>query len=130
MHKILVIEDNEGNSKLYKDVLKSGGKYEVTIYHNADNILSILSDIQPHLVIMDIMLNGASGIDVMNKIKDAGSFNHIPFIAISAHLASEYKNKAIEAGFDDYMEKPIFLDSFLAKVKSMLRKNGVNLTKN
>lgn len=121
MQKILVVEDNVGNSKLYHDILKSSGKYEVIVVHDASNILSLLSDMNPDIVIMDIVLGGISGLDAMKEIKKDGRFEHIPFIAISGHSAREYKDKAISSGFNGYMEKPIFIDVFLSTIECMLK---------
>ncbi len=120
MPKILIVEDNIGNSKLYRDVLASEEKYEVIIAHDASNILELLYETSPDMVIMDIMLNGISGIDAMGQIKKDGRFNHIPFLAISGHSAREYKDKAIAAGFNKYMEKPIFLDVFIKTIDDMV----------
>jgi two-component system cell cycle response regulator DivK len=122
MPKILIVEDNIGNSKLYKDILQSEGKYEVITVQDATDILSLLCDTSPDLVIMDIMRNGISGIDAMEKIKKDGRFNHIPFLAISGNSAREYKDKALAVGFNKYMEKPIFLDVFLKTIADMINK--------
>jgi len=94
MQKILIVEDNAGNSKLYKDVLGSTGEYEVTQVSDASDIIAVLSEINPNLVIMDIMLNGLSGIDAMQIIQKDGRFAKIPFLAISGHQARDYKDKA------------------------------------
>ena len=122
MQKILIVEDNAGNSKLYKDVLGSTSEYEVTQLSDASDIISILSKINPNLVIMDIMLNGMSGLDAMQIINKDGRFKKIPFLAISGHQARDYKDKAIAAGFNKYMEKPIFIDVFLETIKSMMNR--------
>lgn len=122
MSKIVIVEDHELTCKLYQDLLGKHLNHTVIILHHANNLEDILLQEKPDLVIMDLTLGKVSGVDVMAELNATGQFSHIPFLAVSSHLKIDLSHKVIEAGFADYIEKPIMIDTFVQKISSLLEK--------
>jgi len=119
MTKILVVEDNEMNRDMLSRRLQRRG-FEVTCAVDGnDGIERARSDV-PDLILMDMSLPELDGWEATRALKGAPETRHIPIIALTAHAMSGDREKAIQAGCDDYETKPIELPRLLEKVEALL----------
>ncbi|MDH3214024.1 MAG: response regulator [Myxococcales bacterium] len=116
---ILVVEDNQMNAKLLRDVLGSRG-YEVAESTTAEEGLEITRSRNPALVLMDIQLPGMNGIEALRELKKDPSTQSIPVIAVTASVMPMERNEVLEAGFDGYQTKPISVKELMAEVRRLL----------
>jgi two-component system cell cycle response regulator DivK len=123
MKRILIVEDNEKNMKLVRDVLQVKG-YATIEAVNAEDGIVLARDQKPDLVLMDIQLPGMSGIEALKVLRADPGTAGIPVIAVTASVMQQDRNLITEAGFDGYIGKPINLKEFLESVRSMLEKHG------
>ncbi|MGD9488470.1 MAG: diguanylate cyclase [Calditrichaceae bacterium] len=124
--KILIVEDHQDMMKILKKYLKSQN-YTAIEAENGELGLQKFKDEDPDLVLMDIMLPGMSGLDVIKEIKkiDQGS-NYTPIIIITAKNTVSDIVQGLDAGADDYLVKPFHLDELIARVNSALRLKKLN----
>lgn len=119
MTKILLVEDNETNrNMLSRRLLKRG--YEVVIALDGESGLALADSEGPDLVLMDMSLPILDGWEATRRLKAATATQHIPVIALTAHAMSSDRDKALEAGCDDYDTKPIELARLLEKIEAIL----------
>lgn len=104
---ILYIEDNPANVKLMSAILSRMGNIELKSVHTAELGLGLAKDLRPDLILMDINLPGMSGIEALKILRDTEQTRHIPVVAISAAVMPDEIKRGREAGFDDYLTKPI-----------------------
>jgi two-component system, cell cycle response regulator DivK len=116
---ILIIEDNEKNRKLCRDVLNVKG-YKTIESETAEQGLALAREKSPSLVLMDIQLPGMDGITAMKQLRAAPETAHIPVIAITASAMTHNRTTMLAEGFDGYQTKPISLKEFLAEVQRVL----------
>jgi two-component system, cell cycle response regulator DivK len=119
MSTILIVEDNEKNMKLVRDVLQVKG-YKTLEAGNAEDGIRLAIDHRPDLVLMDIQLPGMNGIDALGVLRNNATTASIPVIAVTASVMQQDRKLITEAGFDGYIGKPINLKEFLATVRQML----------
>jgi two-component system, cell cycle response regulator DivK len=119
MSLILIVEDNDKNLKLVRDVLQVKG-YETIEAGTAEDGIRLAHERKPDLVLMDIQLPGMSGIDAIGVLRADPATSAIPVVAVTASVMQHDRNKITEAGFDAYVGKPINLKEFLATVVRML----------
>jgi len=117
---ILIIEDNEKNRKLCRDVLNVKG-YKTIESETAEQGLELAREKSPSLVLMDIQLPGIDGITAMKQLRAAPETAHIPVIAITASAMTHNRTTMLAEGFDGYQTKPISLKDFLGEVERVLR---------
>lgn len=122
--RVLVVEDNELNLKLFNDLLDAHG-YKTIEVRDGRNAYDIVGKEVPDLVIMDIQLPYISGIDVIKKIKTDKKLKHIPILAVTAYAMKDDEEKIKEAGCEDYLSKPIDIASFIEKVKRYVQAESV-----
>ena len=103
---ILIVDDNLTNLKLARIVLESGG-YEVTDATNSVEVFDILESFHPQLILMDLQLPGMSGLEITRLLKGKKETQDIIILAITAYAMKGDEEKAIEAGCDGYITKPI-----------------------
>lgn len=117
--KILIVEDNDLNLKLFRDLLGANG---YTTFETREGIeaISMTRKIQPDLIIMDIQLPEISGLDVTRKIKADAAIKHIPVIAVTAFAMKDDEDKIMRAGCEAYLSKPIAIDDFLRTIRRFL----------
>ena len=120
---ILIIEDNEKNRKLCRDVLQAKG-YQTIESETAEEGLKLALDKSPALILMDIQLPGMDGITAMKQLKADGKTKSIPIIAITASAMTHNRTTMLAEGFDGYQTKPISLKEFLAEVQRVLEMPG------
>jgi two-component system, cell cycle response regulator DivK len=123
MSKILLVEDNHRNrDMLSRRLLKRG--YEVVIAVDGESGLSLAESDMPDLILMDMSLPVLDGWEATRRLKATSATSHIPIIALTAHAMSNDRNKALEAGCDDYDTKPIELPRLLNKIEALLGNTG------
>ena len=116
---ILIIEDNEKNRKLCRDVLQVKG-YRTIESETAEQGLELARSEAPALILMDIQLPGMDGIAAMRRLKADAQTQSIPIIAITASAMTNNRMAMLAEGFDGYQTKPIALKDFFAEVERVL----------
>jgi two-component system, cell cycle response regulator DivK len=117
---ILIIEDNEKNRKLARDVLQVKG-YRTIESETAEEGLKLAVENSPALILMDIQLPGIDGITAMKQLKADPDTANIPIIAITASAMTHNRTTLLAEGFDGYQTKPISLKEFLGEVDRVLQ---------
>jgi two-component system cell cycle response regulator DivK len=120
MSLILIVEDNEKNLKLVRDVLQVKG-YETLEAGTGEEGLKIARERMPALILMDIQLPGMSGIEALKALRAAPATAGIPVIAITASVMQQDRQQIMSAGFNGFIEKPINLRSFLDTVQKAMQ---------
>jgi CheY-like chemotaxis protein len=121
MTKILLVEDNEMNRDMLSRRLARKG-YEVIMALDGRQAVQMASGENPDLIIMDMSLPVIDGWEATRQVKAAPETRTIPVIALTAHAMSGDREKAIEAGCDDYDTKPIDLPRLLGKIALLLQR--------
>ncbi len=116
---ILIIEDNEKNRKLARDVLAFKG-YRIAEAETGEEGVRLARELRPALVLMDIQLPGINGIEALRQIRADEATRGIPVIAVTASAMQTDRQKIMAAGFDGYQSKPIAVKAFVAAVDEML----------
>jgi two-component system cell cycle response regulator DivK len=116
---ILIIEDNEKNRKLIRDLLQVKG-YQTIDTETAEDGLKLAEEKTPALILMDIQLPGMDGITAMKQLKAAPKTNRIPIVAITASAMTHNRQTMLAEGFDGYQTKPLNLKEFLADVDRLI----------
>jgi two-component system cell cycle response regulator DivK len=122
---ILIVEDNERNLKLMRDVLQHRG-YRTLEAITASDGLRLARDELPDLVLLDFQLPDMNGIDAFQHLRRDPLTTSIPVIAVSASVMPEERSRIVASGFDGFQGKPIRVREFLAAVAEVLarRKGG------
>ncbi len=119
MKSILVVEDNEKNMYLISFILKKYN-YEVIKAWNGEQGIELAIKEKPDLIIMDIQLPGIDGLEATKKIKESEEASEIPIIAFTSYAMAGDRQKALNTGFAEYIEKPINLKTFIADIEKHL----------
>ena len=119
MSLILIVEDNEKNMKLVRDVLQVKG-YSTVEAGTAEEGIKFTAEHKFDLILMDIQLPGMNGIDALGVLRADPATATIPVIAVTASVMQQDKKQIMEAGFDAYIGKPINLKEFLETVQRVL----------
>ena len=119
MSVILIVEDNERNLKLVRDVLQVKGYNTLEAVTGEDGV-KLAVEHKPDLVLMDIQLPGINGIEALRQIRAVPATAAIPIIAVTASVMQNDRKMITEAGFDAYVGKPINLKEFLDAVRKAL----------
>ena len=119
MSLVLIVEDNEKNLKLVRDVLQVKG-YATLEATTAEDGIRLAVEKKPDLVLMDIQLPGMNGIEALAVLRADPATARIPVIAVTASVMQQDRKLITEAGFDAYIGKPINLKEFLATVRKSL----------
>ncbi|OLB01108.1 MAG: response regulator [Candidatus Rokubacteria bacterium 13_2_20CM_70_12] len=116
---ILIVEDNEKNLKLVRDVLQFKG-YQTVEASTGEDGVRLAKERHPALVLMDIQLPGMNGITALGQLRADPATRPIPVIAVTASAMTHDLQKIMAAGFDGYQSKPIRVKEFLEAVRTML----------
>jgi CheY-like chemotaxis protein len=119
MTTILIVEDNEMNRDMLSRRLERKG-YQVLIAVDGAMGIDVARASAPDLILMDMSLPVVDGWEATRRIKADPLLRHIPVIALTAHAMANDRDKALEAGCDDYDTKPIELPRLLAKIEALL----------
>ena len=120
---ILIIEDNEKNRKLVRDVLQAKG-HKTIESETAEEGLKLALEKSPALVLMDIQLPGMDGITALKQLRANPQTKSIPVIAITASAMTNNRQAMLAEGFDGYQSKPISLKDFLGEVQRVLESHN------
>jgi two-component system, cell cycle response regulator DivK len=123
MSTILIVEDNEKNLKLLRDVLNFRGFLTVEAQTAAEG-LRLAREKRPALVLMDIQLPDFDGITALGRLRADPATRHIPVVAVSASAMPDDQQRILASGFDAYIMKPIDIKSFLREVTRLVEKPG------
>ncbi|MBK4717529.1 response regulator [Azospirillum sp. YIM DDC1] len=118
--RVLIVEDNELNMKLFHDLLEAHG-YATLQTRSGMDALAMAREHRPDLILMDIQLPEVSGLEVTRWIKDDPALKSIPIIAVTAFAMKGDEEKIREGGCEDYIAKPISVTRFLEAVQKFLR---------
>ena len=118
---ILIVEDNDKNRKLVRDVLTFKG-YEVIESETGEEGVRLARERRPSLVLMDIRLPGIDGVEALRRLRAEGTTQGIPVLAMTASVMSEDRQKIMAAGFDGYQSKPINVTDFVVAVAQLLER--------
>lgn len=119
MNKILIVEDNELNMKLFRDLL-SMRVCEIITSNKGTGVMELVMDHKPDLILMDIQLGDISGIDLIQQLKSDPETSHIPIISITAFAMKQDEVRIIQCGCDLYLSKPVAIDNFFTAVRKFL----------
>ena len=117
---ILIVEDNEKNRRLVRDVLQFKG-YETIETETGEEGVELARTRQPALVLMDIQLPGIDGIMALKRLREDPATRAIRVMAVTASAMTQDRQNILAAGFDGYQSKPINVKSFLEAVDTLLR---------
>jgi two-component system cell cycle response regulator DivK len=120
---ILIIEDNEKNRKLARDVLQVKG-YKTIESETAEDGLKLALDKSPALVLMDIQLPGMDGITALKQLRANPQTKSVPVIAITASAMTNNRQAMLAEGFDGYQSKPISVKDFFGELERVLSKRA------
>jgi two-component system cell cycle response regulator DivK len=118
MSLVLIVEDNEKNMKLARDVLQAKG-YSTLEAVTGEEGVRLAREKRPDLVLMDIQLPGISGIDAFRMLRADATTAKIPVVALTASVTPTDRTQITEAGFDAFLGKPIVLKEFLETVRRL-----------
>ena len=117
---IVIVEDNEQNQKLARDVLQLKG-YRVLVADDAEAGIPLVQKEKPDLVLMDIHLPGMNGIEALAKLRAAPETKEIPVFAFTASVMAQDRKEITSAGFDGFLSKPINVKEFVETIATRLR---------
>ena len=120
---ILIVEDNEKNRRLARDVLQFKG-YGILESENAEDGIRLARENKPALILMDFHLPGMNGIQALEVLRADEATRAIPVIAVTASAMTEDRQKIMAAGFDGLQTKPINVKMFLEAIAQTLQKYG------
>lgn len=118
--KVLIVEDNELNMKLFSDLLDAHG-YETEQTREGLKAITLAKSFSPDLILMDIQLPEVSGLEVTKWIKDDESLADIPIIAVTAFAMKGDEKRIRDGGCEAYISKPITIPSFLDTVRKFAK---------
>jgi CheY-like chemotaxis protein len=118
--KILLVEDNDLNRDMLSRRLTKRG-YQVVTATDGEQGLVLAQAEQPDLVLMDMSLPGIDGWETTRRLRAGAGTSTIPVIALTAHAMAGDRERALEAGCDDYDTKPVEMDRLLLKIESLTR---------
>ena len=119
MSTILIVEDNEKNMKLVRDILRHKGYTTLEAVNGLDGV-RLAVEHKPDLVLMDIQLPDIDGITALRRIREDKSLDAVPVLAVSASVMPDEQHKIVTSGFDAYITKPIVLKAFVETVQRFL----------
>ncbi|HTP60755.1 MAG TPA: response regulator [Burkholderiales bacterium] len=123
MSLVLIVEDNEKNMKLARDVLQARG-YQTLEAVTGEEGVRLALERKPDLVLMDIQLPGINGVEAFRRIRADAATAHIPVAAVTASVTPTDRSEITAAGFDAFLSKPINLKEFLDAVKRLTGGGG------
>jgi two-component system, cell cycle response regulator DivK len=116
---ILIIEDNERNLKLVRDVLQFNG-FRTTEARTAEEGLALARSHAPDLVLLDLQLPGIDGLEAFRQLRESPPTADTPVVAVTAFAMKDDRERVLRAGFDGYLEKPISVRELPHQVRGFL----------
>ena len=121
MPRVLLVEDNEANRDMLSRRLARRG-YEISIATDGRQGIAAAQAEQPDLILMDMNLPEIDGWEATRLLKSQSTTRHIPVIALTAHAMVNDRQRALEAGCDDYDTKPVELSRLLSKIAALIER--------
>ena len=115
-NRVLIVEDNDKNMKLFRDVLQVSG-FETLEATSGEQAIELAVQRAPDLVLMDIQLGGMDGLTALQRLRQDGRTASTPVVALTAQAMAGDRERFLEAGFDGYMSKPVDVAAFMSMVK-------------
>ncbi|MDM0046216.1 response regulator [Variovorax dokdonensis] len=120
MSTILIIEDNDKNMKLARDLLQHEGHATLEARTGEEGVVLAIAN-RPDLILMDIHLGGIDGIAALQRIREVRALDAVPIIAVSASVMPDDRRHIASSGFDAFLTKPISIKPFIETVERVLR---------
>jgi two-component system cell cycle response regulator DivK len=114
--QVLVVEDNERNMKLFRDVLQASG-YRTLEATTGERAVELAIEHGPDMVLMDIQLPDIDGVEALDRLRADDRFASVPVLALTAQAMEGDRERFLAAGFDGYLSKPVDVADFVATVK-------------
>lgn len=114
MKKVLIVDDDEGILEATRVAVELAG-FQVTTVSDPNKVLALVKKHKPNIILLDLLLSGKDGKEVLEELHANSSTRHIPVIMLSAHPSA--KESAHEAGADDFIPKPYDIDELIARIK-------------
>ena len=121
--KILVVEDDKSISDLIILHLKKND-FKYLVVHNGEDALSHLDNFMPDFIILDWMIPGLSGLEVLRRIRNKQEYKNLPILMLTAKNSEQDKIISFESGLDDYITKPFLPSELIARVKAILKRTS------
>lgn len=118
--RVMVVEDNDLNRKLFRDVLQANG-YEVASVSDGFEVIQTAKKFSPDLIIMDIQLPGISGIDLIQSASEDSVLRKVPILAVTAFAAKGDEERIVSAGASGYLSKPVSIVPFMSTVNALIK---------
>jgi two-component system cell cycle response regulator DivK len=120
---VLIVDDNEKNLKLARDVLRAGGLHTLEAARG-DEAIALATDHRPDVVLLDLRLPDMNGEDVARELRRGAETARIPVVALSASRYAWSSDQLLAAGFDGYLQKPIDVRAFPGQVRGFCQRGG------
>ncbi len=117
--RVLVVEDNDLNRKLFGDLLRAHG-FEVEALADGRDVIEKARDFKPGLIIMDIQLPHISGLELIETLKGDGQLKSIPIMAVTAYAGKGDEDRIRQAGAESYVSKPVSIKPFMDAVTALI----------
>jgi two-component system cell cycle response regulator DivK len=119
--RVLVVEDNAKNLKLLRDVLDHSG-YRVVATTTGEDGARLAGEVVPDLILMDLQLPGIDGTEALRRIRSTAQGASIPVLAVTAYATDADRGRALDHGFDGYVQKPLNVRDLLRQVRDILNR--------
>lgn len=116
---VLVVEDNEMNQRFVREVLRLGG-YRVEVFSDAESGMNAVRTLSPDVILMDVQLPGRDGLDATRELRADDATRDVPIVALTALAMPGDRQRAIDAGCDHYLSKPIEYRELLELLDNIL----------
>jgi two-component system cell cycle response regulator DivK len=113
--RVLVVEDNEKNMKLFRDVLQAKG-YDPLEATSGEEAVALATENVPDLILMDVQLPGIDGVEALGRIRSDERTASIPVVALTAQAMAGDRERFLDSGFDGYISKPVDVLEFIQTV--------------
>jgi CheY-like chemotaxis protein len=117
--KIMLVDDSSTNNLLFRDIFEETG-YEVWVEEKPERVLARLRESKPDLVLLDLMLPGMDGLQLLQQIKSEQCCREIPVIMYTAHMSDRMQQQALALGASGYLIKPVSPQKILDEVSRVL----------
>ena len=124
-HNIYIVEDDEDIREVVKYALCSAG-FKVTAFESASGFFEAVSDSPPALIILDIMLPGDDGLEILKKLRGSNKTKKLPIIMLTAKGSELDKVKGLDFGADDYITKPFGVMELVSRINAVLRRSSTD----
>ena len=118
--RVLVVEDNQKNLKLVRDVLVHHG-FEVVEASTGEDGVRLAAETAPDLILMDLQLPGIDGVEALRRIRSDHTLGRIPVVAVTAFAMDHDRERALQSGFTGYVDKPISVRDLAQQVRDFIR---------